>query len=132
MFYKCGLKKIVFGLPAIIAFALICYISYVFMFLFMPDRFQEYHWLRSAIELVFTWFSAMTLVSIVATAASDPGYISNHYKHPLTNEGNPPLNLLRVYNMKMFQTLKLYDFAKVTKDEESLLNGDIELQEVSA
>jgi hypothetical protein len=34
--------------------------------------------------------------------------------------------------MKMFQTLKLYDFAKVTKDEESLLNGDIELQEVSA
>ena len=77
MFYKCGLKKIVFGTPSVLAIALICYISYVFMFIFMPTRYIEYDWLRISIELVFTWFSVLTLVSIVATAASDPGYISD-------------------------------------------------------
>jgi len=42
--------------------------------------------------MVFSYFSIMTLITIVVCLGSDPGYIDPKYKHPLTNQGYAPLN----------------------------------------
>ena len=83
----------------------------------MPYSFPNPTLLRFVIEIPFLYFSAMTLVFIFLTASSDPGYLSEDLKHAKTDE---PMKALRVYNMKMFTRLKLYDFSQVQRvDEES-------------
>ena len=90
-FYKCGFKKIIAGLPCLLAVALILYISIIFIFQFIPYRWPEYQFIRLFFEVSFYWFSSMTLISIFNTAASDPGYLSAEYSYPLTPEGYAPL-----------------------------------------
>jgi hypothetical protein len=125
-FYKCRGKKILAGIPSVLATALILYISIIFVGYFLPDRFQKegYTLFRLCIEIPFLYFSFMTLLSLFLTAASDPGYLADQYQHPLTPEGHAPLAQLRVHNMKLFTANKLYDFSKVNEDLENsaLLN----------
>ena len=75
--YKCGRSKLLMGIPAIGSVAIILAISYVYLYSFIPDRFSgEYTYQRFVLEVVFYYFSIMTLVCIFATAISDPGYLS--------------------------------------------------------
>jgi len=90
--YKMSTKKLLFTIPAALATALIIYISWQFMFNFVPSEFKQYNWHRVVIEMVFSYFSIMTLITIVVCLGSDPGYIDPKYKHPLTNQGYAPLN----------------------------------------
>lgn len=111
LFYKCGLRKAIAGLPLLFAIALILYISYNFTYSFLPSEYPGFTFKRLAIQIPFTWFSFMTLVSILKTAMSDPGYLSPDYKHPLTPEKFAPLRQLRVHNMRHFQNQHVYDFS---------------------
>ena len=75
--YKCGKAKLLMGIPSIGSVAIILAISYVYLYSFIPYRFPgEYTYERFAVEVVFYYFSIMTLVCIIATAVSDPGYLS--------------------------------------------------------
>lgn len=144
LFYKCGFRKLVAGCPSIFAAALIIYISMVFLFAFLPYVHPQWTFFRVLITVPFVWFSGMTLVSIFQTAASDPGYLSIDYQHPLSSEGHAPLSQLRIHNMKMFQRLKLYDFSQVHRVDEEANNllhstsgsleeisGEVELRQIS-
>ncbi len=79
LFYKCGLRKAVAGLPVTIAIALIIYISVNFTFYYLPSEYPNISFTRLLIQIPFTWFSIMTLISIVRTCMSDPGYLSPEY-----------------------------------------------------
>ena len=45
-FYNCGIRKIVTGVPTILAAGLILYIAFVFTFEFIPYRWPEFSILR--------------------------------------------------------------------------------------
>ncbi len=112
-------KKLIWSIPAILSTSLIIYISRIFAFEFLPYQYPDYTTVRYLIQIPFYYFSLMTLVCIFMTAASDPGYLSVEYQHPLTHEGYAPLRQLRVHNMRMFIKYKLYDFSNNRADEES-------------
>ena len=84
--YKCGRKKLVMGIPSLFAIEIIVAISYVFIFEFIPYSFhRQYTEWRVVIEVVFSYFSIMTLACICLTAVSDPGYLPLELQHPLTH-----------------------------------------------
>jgi hypothetical protein len=117
LFYKCGPRKLIAGFPCLLATLLILYISYIFMFEFLPFHFPKITFASILVKLSFTYFSIMTILSILKTAVSDPGYLSEDLRHL---KGDEPYKTLRVHNMKMFTRLNLYDFSKVQRiDEES-------------
>jgi hypothetical protein len=74
----------------LIATAVISYISFIFLFAFLPESFPEYTTYRVLIEIAFLFASTMTYLSLFHTAASDPGYLSPQYKHPLTADSEVP------------------------------------------
>lgn len=78
-FNKCGLRKTIAGLPVLGAIALILYISAVFLFQYIPEEYPDLSLGKAIIVTIFTWFSIMTLFSIVRTCLSDPGYLSLEY-----------------------------------------------------
>ncbi len=110
LFYKCGPRKLIAGFPCLLATLLILYISYIFIFGFLPFHFPKLTFASTLVKLSFFYFSIMTIVSILKTAASDPGYLSEDLRHL---KGDEPFKRLRVHNMKMFTRLNLYDFSKV-------------------
>ena len=64
----------------------------------------------------------MTLVFIILTSRSDPGYLDKKYQHPKTAEGYAPLNQMRALNLKHFSDTDLYDFSYenvFSQDEEN-------------
>ena len=91
LFHKCGIGKILLGSPSVLAFALIIYISVVFMFEFIPRVHPHITFGRILLSIIFTWFSLNTLVAITRIIVSDPGYVSEKYKHPLKHDGEAPL-----------------------------------------
>ena len=65
----------------------------------------------------------MTLVFIILTSRSDPGYLDKKYQHPKTAEGYAPLNQMRALNLKHFSDNDLYDFSYenvFSQDEENV------------
>lgn len=77
--HKCSQKKLLMGIPALLAVALIIYISIIFLYHFLPITMPVNTTTRFLIEIPFYYFSLMTLVSIFVCAASDPGYLSLDY-----------------------------------------------------
>lgn len=77
--HKCSRNKLLMGIPAVFAVALIIYISVIFLYRFVPYSFPTYTAGRITLEIVFYYYSTMTLVSIVTCALSDPGYLSMEY-----------------------------------------------------
>jgi len=76
LFHRCSGKKALAGFPSLLAIALITFISYTFLFEFVPFYWPQktlYAWFTC---LSFAWYSVMTLASIFAVLTSDPGYVS--------------------------------------------------------
>ena len=76
---RCTNKKILLGVLCVGAIVLILYISEVFLFEFLPYSYTKYDSKRIVIEIIFYYFSIMTILSIISCAASDPGYLSLEY-----------------------------------------------------
>lgn len=87
LFHKCGIRKIVMGIPSMLALALICFISFVFLFNFIPTAMPDRTTGREILRVVFGYFSMMTIVSILRILTSDPGYIDAKYKYPMKPNG---------------------------------------------
>ena len=49
LFYKCGLRKAIAGLPCLIAISLIVYISIVFLYFYLPSEYPELSFTRVVI-----------------------------------------------------------------------------------
>jgi hypothetical protein len=90
------------GIPMLFAIALILYISYVYLYKFIPYSCPEPAFTKVLIQGVFYYLSGMTIASIILTALSDPGYLKLEYQHPLTAQGYAPLTQLRLLNMRMY------------------------------
>ena len=65
--------------PFYIAISLILFISWVFVSDYLPYRFKTRTLHKCLVELCILYFIVMTLVFIVATARSDPGYLDKKY-----------------------------------------------------
>ena len=46
LFYKCGLRKAIAGLPCLIAIAIIIYISLVFVYSYLPSEYPDFSFTR--------------------------------------------------------------------------------------
>ena len=114
---RCNKKKILYSAPMLISVALILGISYEFTQSFIPIYFGPESQFRLILECVFWWHAILTLVSIISCTISDPGYLPESFKHPLTSEGYAPMAVLRKYNYRLYQKQKLYDFSVHADDE---------------
>ena len=104
--------KVVLAIPMLLAAALITYISYQFMFRFMPAKhpldngsFESYF-----IRITFTYFSVMTYVFILASFILSPGYLPEWFKTAPGRDGKAPMRLLRIYNMRFWARNNIYSF----------------------
>ena len=98
-----------------LAMALITFISYMFLFQFLPeahklDNIDSTEMERAFAYLVrgmFLYFSVMTYVFLFKTWMLNPGYLPKW----LTDETvqNRP-ELLRIYNMRTWMANNIYDF----------------------
>ena len=87
-------------IPALIASALTFFISYVFLFTFLPFKYPEGQlsnpWCFITIVL-FCYFSTMTQVFLWMTLLSDPGYLPDKLKRDRLPNGHAPLREVRLY-----------------------------------
>lgn len=87
------------------------------MFDFIPKAHPDLTISRITFSTIFAWFCVNTFWSILSVLLSDPGYIDKKYKRPLKADGTPPLEELRLFNMKTLKRNFLYDFSLLPDDE---------------
>ena len=110
---RCTLRKIGMGIPSLITFALVTYISYTFHMRFLPVKFKNepYCFMSIALHTVFGYFSLMTYAHLLRCLLADPGYIPKEYSAPLKMpEKLAPLELVRLYNVRSFQNNNIHSF----------------------
>lgn len=88
------------------------------MFRFIPETMPEMTMGRIVLQVVFSYFSIQTVLSVVRIVTSDPGYIDPSYKYPQKPDGMAPIEKLRTYNMNLFKKNNLYDFTIEGSDDE--------------
>ena len=79
-------------LPAFISSGLTFFISYVFLFTFMPYNYPEgafTNFWSALTVIVFSYFSTMTQVFLWMTFCSDPGYLPDRLKREKVNNAAP-------------------------------------------
>ena len=84
-----NIVKNLLRIPAFVALALIWFISYVFVFRFLPMEFKETTLSYCLILAFFGYFSIMTQVFLIAVFFSDPGYLPASLKRARINNLAP-------------------------------------------
>ena len=63
------------------------------------------------IRVTFTYFSVMTYAHLIRCLLANPGYVPDWLKAPLKlPEKLAPLELVRLYNMRSFESNNIYSF----------------------
>ena len=100
----------------VLAAALITYISYQFLFVFLPD-FHEIEEGRGAVNMlayflriVFVYASTCTYLFLFRTFAVNPGYIPQWLKLTKNSDGTGPVRVVRIYNMRTWMANGIYSF----------------------
>ncbi len=109
-----------------LAICVILFISWVFMFDFIPEAHPELTTSRILLSTFFGWFSVNTIWSILAVLTSDPGYIDSKYKQPLNSDGSVDEGKMRVLNKKHFKRNFLYDFSGHVDTENRTLDTSVD------
>ena len=123
----CSVRKVAMGIPSLLAFGLISYISYTFQTDFLPDKFQHDPFCFESIfiRVTFTYFSAMTYLHLIRCLLADPGYLPEYLKAPLKMpEKTAPLELVRLYNMRSFESNNIYSFDNLDARHTGDVGGD--------
>lgn len=124
----CSLRKACMGLPSLLAFGIISYISYTFLFEFLPLKFKDNQlcFLSIFLHVTFTYFSGMTYLHLTRCLLSDPGYIPTYLKAPLKMpEKLAPAELVRIYNMRAFEHNNIYSFDNLLARTTGDVGGDM-------
>ena len=97
----------------LLAVALITYISYQFLFRFMPTHYsleEDPTWQGYAIRIVVSYYITMTYVFILECFVASPGYLPKWLKANLTSDSKAPMSLIRIYDMRFWMRNKIYSF----------------------
>ena len=127
----CSARKVAMGIPSLLAFGIISYISYNFQVEFLTEKFRGNHFsfLSILIRVSFTYFSTMTYAHLLMCLLSDPGYIPEFLKAPLKMpEKLAPLELVRLYNMRSFENNNIYSFDTLDARTTGDVGGDEHLE----
>ena len=73
----------------------------------------------------------MTLVFLTRTFIANPGYLPSWLKTPLTSNREPPINLVRIYNMRFWTANKIYSFEKFAEPGAATASHDDDNFEIS-
>ena len=122
--------KVGMALPSLLAYALISYISYTFLFKFLPFVLADQQFSFSAIlmQMIFIYFSSMTYIHLTRAFLANPGYLPNWLKVPMNANGEAPTDIVRIYNMRFWMANKIYMFDEFIKpDQEEDSNIEISL-----
>ena len=116
-----NLLKVCMAIPWGLVIALISYISYTFYWTFLPYFFKDEGMsvVALAIKGAFLYFSTMTYLFIIKAFISNPGYLPEWLKLPLS-ANETPHDIIRVYNMRFWRSCGIYEF------EEFVASGDQE------
>ena len=93
--------------------------------IFLTDRFKDDHLniLAIFLRVTFTYFSIQTYLHLGRCFLSDPGYVPDWLKAPLKMpEKLAPLELVRLYNMRAFESNNIYSFDNLDSRRN---NGDV-------
>lgn len=76
----------------------------------------------------------MTNIFLIRTFIANPGYLPKWLKTPLNSQREPPVNLVRVYNMRFWMANKIHSFEEFVQpiEEENIeisLNSTAETSE---
>ena len=110
---RCTPRKAAVGIPSLITFALVSYISWTFQVRFLPEKYKQdpFCFMSIALHTVFSYFSLMTYAHLLRCLLADPGYVPEEYQAPLKMpEKLAPLELVRLYNARSFSSNKIYSF----------------------
>ena len=118
---ECNWGKACMGIPAVVALAIITYISVSFYVNWIPAYFgaNRFQGLALLIQVVFGYFSLMTYVFLFVTLTMDPGYLPDYLKAPLKQDKKPPLELVRIYNIRQWRLNQIKDFESFFTDLEA-------------
>ena len=118
--------KLVLSIPMLLAAALVTYISYQFMFNFMPKEIpaEQRPLLSYSVRIVFSYFSIMTYVHLTLSFVMSPGYAPDWLKCQPGRDGKPPYRLLRIYNMRFWARNNIYSFDEFDYSADQEANAD--------
>lgn len=66
---------------------------------------------------IWSFCIVTTLVYLIISWKTVPGYLPNEFKTPLTEEGFAPVPLLRLYNMRSWLANGLYTFDELCDNQ---------------
>ena len=72
---KCNLRKVGMGIPSLITFSLITYISWTFHMRFLPIKYENdpFCFMSVLLHTVFAYFSIQTYAHLLRCLLADPG-----------------------------------------------------------
>ena len=76
----------------------------------------------------------MTFLFIFKTFLTNPGYLPEWLKTPLTADKQVPHELLRIYNLRFWRANRIYSFEEfvVNDEEDNNIEIDLKLEESKA
>ena len=109
-------KKFAFGIPLLMSASLLTYVTYQFQCVFYPSYYPLDA--ESFLGIIFqysfrVWLvyeNAICYLFMFRVYISNPGYIPSWLKHPKTDEGLAPCNVLRIYNMRTWMANGIYSY----------------------
>ena len=116
---KFGWRKVLSLLPVLGTYAIISYISYQFLWNYVPEKkFKDNLHSPQAIlcRILFGYFSAMTFAFLTMTYLKNPGYLPKWLKAPVALDPvGEPLKLVRVYNLRMWVANGIHSFDELVQ-----------------
>ena len=87
--------------PALVSLALIWFISYEFLFEFLPDQFGNQMSKFIPLLAIFAYATLQSQLFLVRTLMSDPGWLPDSLKRKRGGENNPEKEL-RLFRMRHY------------------------------
>ena len=74
----------------------------------------------------------MTYVFILKTFFTNPGYLPEWLKTPMTADRQPPLEIVRIYNLRFWRANRIYSFEEFVTSEDDNIEIDLKFEESEA
>ena len=133
-YIPCDWRKVLSFIPMLFTYTLITFISYQFLWHYIPNRkggIDSYSVSAIACRLAFCYFSGMTYAFLTRTYLMNPGYLPKWLRTPIAldagTDAAQACKLVRVYNLRLWVANKLHSFDEFIQKE-----GEVGGQEAAA
>ena len=98
----------------LLAVSLITYISYQFLFYFLPEFYiiEGNGFFCYFIRLAFTYYAMATYIFIFKCFFYNPGFVPNKFKTPKTEDGLAPVSIMRIYTLRSYLANNIHNWDK--------------------